>query len=78
MGVLLQLVQRFGGKGWPISPLMLGLGFIVPVATSSTLAAGALCAFFLRSRFPHITTLAAGAIAGESLLGLLFASTGGA
>lgn len=87
LGVGLSLGQSLGqslaGRGRLArvlpSPVALGIGFLVPAAYAVTLCAGALLVLLGRRFWPeasgrHAPALGAGAIAGESLIGVLVAA----
>lgn len=79
VGVVLSLAGRGRlGRVLP-SPVALSIGFLVPAAYAVTLCAGALLVVGARRFWPeaserHAPALGAGAIAGESLMGVLVAA----
>ncbi|ATB45369.1 OPT family oligopeptide transporter [Corallococcus macrosporus] len=79
VGALLTLVSRGRAARWLPLPVALGIGFILPAYYAVTLCLGALGLAAARWRWPRAadrdtSTLAAGAIAGESLAGVLIAA----
>ncbi len=61
------------------SPVALGIGFLMPLPMTVTLALGALCFAILARRHPswtrdHVESTAGGAIAGESLCAVILAA----
>lgn len=61
------------------SPVALGIAFLLPTSISVAMFMGALALTFMTRRFPawteeHISALAGGAIAGESLLAVILAA----
>ncbi|AEI62733.1 OPT family oligopeptide transporter [Corallococcus macrosporus] len=79
VGALLTLVSRGRAARWLPLPVALGIGFILPAYYAVTLCLGALGLAVARWRWPQAadrdtSTLAAGAIAGESLAGVLIAA----
>lgn len=79
VGVLLSLAARGRLARVLPSPVALGIGFIVPAAYAVTLCAGALLVALAQRFRPqatarHAPALGAGAIAGESLIGVLVAA----
>lgn len=77
-GVLASLLERRGHRFVP-SPTALGAAFLLPASMSASICVGALlfaCLHWRRPAFAktHGPTLAAGAIAGESLVGLALAA----
>ncbi|WP_426757006.1 OPT/YSL family transporter [Myxococcus sp. Y35] len=79
VGALLTLASRGRAARWLPLPVALGIGFILPAYYAVTLCVGALGLAVARWRWPaaaerNVSTLAAGAIAGESLAGVLIAA----
>ncbi|NVJ02371.1 OPT/YSL family transporter [Myxococcus sp. AM009] len=79
VGALLTGVSRGQAARWLPLPVALGIGFILPAYYAVTLCLGALGLAAARWRWPlaadrDTSTLAAGAIAGESLAGVLIAA----
>ncbi|WP_141620662.1 OPT family oligopeptide transporter [Myxococcus sp. AB036A] len=79
VGALLTFVSRGRAARWLPLPVALGIGFILPAYYAVTLCLGALGLAAARWRWPQAadrdtSTLAAGAIAGESLAGVLIAA----
>ncbi len=79
VGALLTLASRGRAARWLPLPVALGIGFILPAYYAVTLCVGALGLAVARWRWPaaaerSVSTLAAGAIAGESLAGVLIAA----
>jgi uncharacterized oligopeptide transporter (OPT) family protein len=78
-GALLALLGRGRLARLLPSPVAMGIGFLMPAAYAVTLCVGALGMALARRRWPeaterHAPALGAGAIAGESLLGVLVAA----
>ncbi len=78
VAVALSLAGRGRLARWLPSPVALSIGFIVPAAYAVTLCAGAMAVVVARRFWPeasarHAPALGAGAIAGESLIGVLVA-----
>ncbi|NTX06222.1 MULTISPECIES: OPT family oligopeptide transporter [Myxococcus] len=76
VGALLTLLARGRAARWMPSPVAMGIGFILPAYFAVTLCLGGAMAAVARWRWPHATgrnvpALAAGAIAAESLVGVL-------
>lgn len=76
LGVLLALLGR--RWRWIPNPVALGIGFLVPAHYAAAIFAGALAGEVLRRRSPEVAgrlapVAGAGAIAGESVAGLLVA-----
>src|SRR5262249_25846009 len=79
VGVLLAAAERGTRANLVPSPVALGVGFIVPFATSAGIAVGALVYAVARRVSPawseeHGQPVAAGLITGESLAALVFAA----
>ncbi|GHG98099.1 OPT/YSL family transporter [Comamonas sp. JC664] len=79
VGALLTFASRGRVARWLPLPVALGIGFILPAYYAVTICVGALGLAAARWRWPaaaerNVSTLAAGAIAGESLAGVLFAA----
>ena len=78
LGVALTLLAKTRRKAFVPSPVAIGVGVFVPAFYGVTIFAGALVAALFRWRRPrlferHGASIAAGAIAGESLIGVLVA-----
>jgi putative OPT family oligopeptide transporter len=78
LGVGLTLLERRHAR-WLPSPTAMGAAFVLPASMSMAILVGALAMGRLARRAPafaatHGPTLAAGGIAGESLMGLLLAA----
>ena len=78
LGVLLTLLAQTRWSRFLLSPIALGIGFLTPAAMSVTVFVGALLLALLLWRAPvwaeeHISSLAGGAIAGESLFAVVLA-----
>ncbi|AGC42303.1 OPT family oligopeptide transporter [Myxococcus stipitatus DSM 14675] len=76
VGALLTLLARGRMARWVPSPVAMGIGFILPAYFAVTLCLGGVIAAIARWRWPQVTgrnvpALAAGAIAAESLVGVL-------
>ncbi|WP_342378726.1 OPT/YSL family transporter [Myxococcus stipitatus] len=76
VGALLTLLARGRLARWVPSPVAMGIGFILPAYFAVTLCLGGIVAAIARWRWPQVTgrnvpALAAGAIAAESLVGVL-------
>ncbi|HWM84582.1 MAG TPA: OPT family oligopeptide transporter [Kofleriaceae bacterium] len=81
VGVLLTALERWGGRvaRFAPSPVALGIGFIVPLSMTGTIALVAVAlAIFRRGRTEwtehHVPSVAAGLIAGEAMAALVFAA----
>ncbi|MBJ6761454.1 OPT/YSL family transporter [Myxococcaceae bacterium JPH2] len=79
VGVALSLAARGRAARWLPSPVAMGIGFITPASFAVTLCLGAGLVVAARRRWPeatvhHVPAVGAGAIAGESLMGLLIAA----
>jgi uncharacterized oligopeptide transporter (OPT) family protein len=77
-GVALVLLERTRAKRWLPSPVAMGVGFLAPASYAVTICAGSLALAWARARRAAESELygapiAAGAIAGESLIGVLTA-----
>jgi uncharacterized oligopeptide transporter (OPT) family protein len=74
-GVVLALVERFAPprvRKWVPSAMGIGGAMVVPFSTSATIFVGAMVASVLRrSSKLHIVPVAAGLVAGESLVGIV-------
>ncbi len=79
-GIALELARRHRRLARLPSPLMLGLAFIVPATTSFALALGSTLVLLLPRSERQVQSGSAGAVAGESLVGIVvaFFSVGGA
>jgi len=78
MGLALTLLGRGRLGRFLPSPVAVGIGLIFPVTMSSTILLGAVAVALGRRRWPSLANgddhaLAAGALAGESLMGVLLA-----
>ncbi len=78
-GAALALTARGGLARWLPSAVAMGIGFLLPASFAVTIAAGALVTALARRASParveqHVPALGAGAIAGESLMGLALAA----
>jgi OPT family oligopeptide transporter len=78
-GVALTLAGRTRSGRWLPSPIALGIGFLTPVSLCATVLVGALLLTLLRMKRPawaeeHVSSLAGGAIAGESLFAVVLAA----
>ncbi len=72
------LSETRAGRFLP-SPVALGIAFLLPMSISASMFVGALLLTLLMRRFPrwtdeHISSIAGGAIAGESLFGVILAA----
>jgi len=86
LGIVLEAMNRFRKRGFPLSPVAIGLAAVVPFTSSLYMSLGALLFWFLgwRLRKPATTghkiwvenreTLCAGIIAGGGLLGTIIAA----
>jgi uncharacterized oligopeptide transporter (OPT) family protein len=79
LGVVLTLLTRTRVARFVVSPVALGIGFLTPVSMSATVFVGALLLTYLQRRHAafceeHVSSLAGGAIAGESLFAVLLAA----
>ncbi len=79
VGALLTLAARGRVAKWLPLPVALGIGFILPAFFSVSICLGAVGVALARRRWPqavegNVSTLGAGAIAGESLTGVLIAA----
>ncbi|MBN1207358.1 MAG: OPT/YSL family transporter [Myxococcaceae bacterium] len=82
VGAVLTLASRGRLAGVVPSGMAMGLGFILPANFAVTIAAGAVLVSLTRRLSPsaaerHVPALGAGAIAGESLMGLAIAALAG-
>lgn len=78
LGVVLSLIARGKLGAWLPSPVAMGTGFIIPAYYSITICLGAVLFALARRLRPEATdrlgpSLASGAIAGESLMGVAIA-----
>jgi uncharacterized oligopeptide transporter (OPT) family protein len=78
-GVVLTLLSRTKLERWLLSPIAIGIGFLTPVSLSSAVFLGALLLAWLTARRPvwteeNVSSLAGGAIAGESLFAVVLAA----
>ena len=78
VGLLLTLAARGPVAKWMPLPVAMGIGFILPAFYSVSICLGAVAVAVARRKWPQATdrnvpTLGAGAIAGESLTGVLIA-----
>ncbi|WP_164008364.1 OPT/YSL family transporter [Pyxidicoccus trucidator] len=79
VGALLTLAARGPAAKWLPLPVAMGIGFILPAFFSVSICLGAVGVALARRRWPqavdaNVSTLGAGAIAGESLTGVLIAA----
>jgi len=79
VGALLTLAARGPAAKWLPLPVALGIGFLLPAFFSVSICLGAVGVVVARRRWPqavdaNVPTLGAGAIAGESLTGVLIAA----
>jgi len=77
-GAVITVLQRYGWR-WLPSPTAMSMGFVMPATFAGTVLIGAAVAAGVRARAPawserYVDALAAGAIVGESLMGLLLAA----
>jgi uncharacterized oligopeptide transporter (OPT) family protein len=76
-GVALALLERTRWARFVPSPIALGVAFLVPATTGFTIAVGSLSLLVVRrhsaSAEPLASSMAAGAIAGEAMMGLVIA-----
>ncbi len=75
LGAALTLLARRKRRMWLPSPVAMGMGMLMPAQYAFTLLAGSLTFVLIRRRWPgpaehYGESIAAGAIAGESLVGL--------
>lgn len=78
-GVLLTLLSRTKLERWLLSPIAIGLGFLTPISLSAAVFLGALLLAWLTAKRPvwteeNVSSLAGGAIAGESLFAVVLAA----
>jgi len=80
LGIVLSVVERFASatlKKFIPSASGLGISMVLPASMSATMALGALAGYVVRRRRKNAETglvpAASGAIAGESLMGVLLA-----
>jgi OPT family oligopeptide transporter len=79
LGVVLTLLARTKLERWLPSPIAIGIGFLTPVSLSVAVLVGAVALVWLTATRPvwteeNISSLAGGAIAGESLFAVLLAA----
>lgn len=79
LGVVLTLLGRLRATRLVPSPMAMGIGLLVPVAFSAAIFVGAVAAGLFQWRRPaaaerHLQPLAAGAIAGEAVTGVVVAA----
>ncbi len=79
LGVGLTLLGRTRFARWLPSPLPLGIAFVIPAPLAGAIFVGGVAFALLRAWRPtwteeHVPTFAAGAIAGESLTGIVIAA----
>ncbi|MBZ4415415.1 OPT/YSL family transporter [Myxococcus sp. RHSTA-1-4] len=79
VGALLTLASRGRTARWLPLPVALGIGFILPAFYAVSICLGAVAVAVARRKWPEATdrnvpTMGAGAIAGESLTGVLIAA----
>ncbi|MDB4977191.1 MAG: family oligopeptide transporter [Myxococcaceae bacterium] len=78
-GVVVTLLMQTRFTRFLLSPVALGIGVLTPISLSVTVLVGGLLLLLLQKRHPvwseeHVTSLAGGAIAGESLFAVLLAA----
>lgn len=78
-GALGSLLASTRYARWLISPVALGIGFLTPPALGATVFLGGLALLGLERRWPrwsaeHVSSIAGGAIAGESLFAVVLAA----
>jgi uncharacterized oligopeptide transporter (OPT) family protein len=78
VGLVLSTLGRARWGRYLPSPVAVGIAFITPLSMSATFLLGALAIVVLRRRLPSFTdsdahALGAGALAGESIVGVLIA-----
>lgn len=79
LGVCLTLLDKTRAAALLPSPVALGIAFVIPAPLSGAIALGAFVRVLMRRRFAtwseeNVPALAAGAIAGESLTGIVIAA----
>ncbi|MET0285795.1 MAG: OPT/YSL family transporter, partial [Polyangiales bacterium] len=79
LGVVCTLLSHFGHGRFVISPVALGIGFLTPASLGATVFLGGLLLILLQRRWPtwseeHVSSMAGGAIAGESLFAVILAA----
>jgi putative OPT family oligopeptide transporter len=79
LGVLLTLLAHSRASRFVVSPVALGIGFLTPAALGATVFLGGLLLAYLQHKRPawseeHISSIAGGAIAGESLFAVVLAA----
>ena len=79
VGVVLTLLARTRLERWLPSPIAMGIGFLTPASLSAAVFVGALALVWLQARRAawceeHVSSLAGGAIAGESLFAVALAA----
>jgi OPT family oligopeptide transporter len=79
VGVVLTLLARTKLERWLPSPIAMGIGFLTPASLSAAVFVGGLALVWLQARRPawceeHVSSLAGGAIAGESLFAVALAA----
>jgi uncharacterized oligopeptide transporter (OPT) family protein len=76
-GIVIALLERSSLSRFVPSPMALAVAFLVPATTAATFALGAGLSFLVGQRFsaagPRASSMAAGAIAGEAVIGLMVA-----
>jgi uncharacterized oligopeptide transporter (OPT) family protein len=76
---VLTLLARTKLERWLPSPIAVGIGFLTPASLSAAVFVGALALVWLEAARPawceeHVSSLAGGAIAGESLFAVVLAA----
>ncbi|MEY4514675.1 MAG: hypothetical protein RLZZ450_6797 [Pseudomonadota bacterium] len=79
LGLVLTLLSRTKLERWLPSPIAIGIGFLTPISLSAAVFVGALVLSFLTAKRPvwteeNVSSLAGGAIAGESLFAVVLAA----
>jgi uncharacterized oligopeptide transporter (OPT) family protein len=79
LGVGFTLLSHHGYGRFVISPVALGIGFLTPASLGATVFLGGLLLLLLQRRWPawseeHVSSIAGGAIAGESLFAVILAA----
>ncbi len=79
LGVAFSLLAQTRFARFVISPVALGIGFLTPAAMGATIFLGGLLLTWLQRRWPtwseeHTSSIAGGAIAGESLFAVVLAA----
>ncbi|HEY6877813.1 MAG TPA: OPT family oligopeptide transporter [Polyangiales bacterium] len=79
LGFVFTLLARTRWSRFVISPVAIGIGFLTPFAMAATAFVGGLLLLSIAKRWPawceeHVSSLAGGAIAGESLFAVVLAA----